>query len=416
MIIEFIVISTLLLLLISIILAFSFKGRSANKVNSVEQRNQLNHELYDIRLDEIEQDLVQGKVVDKEAMVTELQYNLLDDIDENKQTVKNAKAWIWLPGVFLLIAGSIAFYSYVGAFSQVAHWQNALDVYPQIQKKLYDSPHTQPSEEELRDLMLGLRTHLEQQPDDAKGWMLYSRLGRVFKDKNIAIGGAEKALLAQPDSVQVKLEYIELALQIGDEFEQVTASNMLNRLLKEQPNNYDAWAIKGFLALQKEDYKQTIAIWRKMLSLVASDSEQATMLNRSINYAQKQLTIQSTAQPQQKQPVSGPTYQVTISVVEQAVIKQGSTLFVYAQAVNGPAMPIAAVKVTVSELPVKVQLSDANAMMQGMKLSDHEQFIIKARVSDDGSVNQRSGQWFGVSEVIQRAQQEPIVIEINQQT
>ena len=65
---------------------------------------------------------------------------------------------------------------------------------------------------------------------------------------------------------------------------------------------------------------------------------------------------------------------------------------------------------------MKVVLSDANAMMQGIKLSDHKQFIIKARISADGTVNKTNGQWSGVSQVIKAGQKAAVNIEINQQS
>ena len=67
------------------------------------------------------------------------------------------------------------------------------------------------------------------------------------------------------------------------------------------------------------------------------------------------------------------------------------------------------------DFPVSVELSDLNAMMQDVKLSDYPEFKVKARISTDGTVNQSDGQWFGESEVIKAGQTSPINIKINQQ-
>lgn len=415
MITQLIIICLLLLLLISFVLVVSLKGGRSNSANSIEQRNQLNRELYDIRLHEIDEDEKQGKVLDKSAMVTELQYNLLDDINEQQRQVKNQQSWIWLPGVLLLCLASFFIYRHVGAYSEVSHWQQVLQRYPGIQKNLFENPHAQPSQSELKELMLGLRTHLSKQPQDVKGWLLYSRLGRVFKDKSAAMGGVEKAYAAKPDDTQVQLEYIELALQIGDELDQIKARKLLDRLIDQQPDNYQAWSILGFLALQQEDYQGAISSWQKMLTLVQPESEQANMLRNSIDYAKQQLAMQKQAKVEQPKTL-GPSYSVKVSIAAQVPVSKGATLFVYAQAVNGPAMPIAATKLEIKQFPINVTLSDANVMMQGMKLSDHEQFIIKARISSDGSVNQSSGQWFGVSKIVNKSQTEPVNIVINQQS
>jgi len=285
--------------------------------------------------------------------------------------------------------------------------------------------------------MLGLRTHLANQPNDAQGWVLYSRLGRVFKDKELALGAIKKAIEAAPDNVEIELEYIELKMKIGDEFSQSVAQSMLKNFLQRHPDNYDAWSMYGFMALQQENFVAAIERWQKMLGLIDQSSEKAIMLKNSISYAEKQLALQQQPEQSKEQSITtaqdtrdqqadtpaiiGAAYEVNVSLGEQVNYAKNSTLFVYAQSVNGPAMPIAAVKLPITEFPVKVVLSDANAMMQGIKLSDHKQFIIKARISADGTVNKSNGQWSGKSDVINALEKnakekKTINIEINQQS
>lgn len=440
MILQFVIAALLLLLVFSVVMVTHFIRDKAQQGRNEDRRNQLNHELYDIRLKEVEDDLSQGVVVDKEAMVAELQYNLLDDIDEGKQSKQNNAQHIWVPGVVFLVLATVALYWSVGAFQEVNNWQQTLQRYPEIHKKLFEENDARPNEQELQDLMLGLRTHLANQPNDAEGWVLYSRLGRVFKDKELALDAIKKAVDVAPEKPEIELEYIELKMKIGDEYSQATAPLMLKNFLQRYPDNYDAWSMYGFMALQQENFAGAVERWQKMLSLVDPKSEKAIMLSNSIDYAKKQLAQQKLAQQQLSQQaegveseqqlsanqataetqaspaVVGAAYQVNITVAQQVSYTKNSTLFVYAQAVNGPAMPIAAVKLPVNEFPVKVVLSDANAMMQGIKLSDHKQFIIKARISADGTVNKTNGQWSGVSQVIKAGQKATVNIEINQQS
>ena len=403
----------------TLIILFFIRSRTRQNVDK-ERRNQLNHELYDVRLKEVAEDTKQGVVTDQESVVAELQYNLLDDINENEEIKRNNKQWVWVPGIIFLILSSIATYWSVGAYNEVSNWQVSLQNYPEIQKKLFDQPDITPSESELKDLMLGLRSHLVNEPNDAQGWVLYSRLGRVFKDKNLALDAIEKALQSAPDNVDIELEYIELKIKIGDEYSQQTAQLMLVNFLKKHPQNYDAWSMYGFIALQQEDFSAAISHWQKMLGLVEVNSERATMLNNSIAYAQKQLVLQQQPAQAQKQvttpAIVGPAYHVNITLAEQVKYEKNSTLFVYAQSVGGPAMPIAAMKLPIKNFPIDVVLSDANAMMEGIKLSDHKQFIIKARISNDGSVSQTGGQWFGTSITINSGDTEVVQVEINQQS
>tara|TARA_R110001592_G_scaffold136104_3_gene352936 strand:+ start:1984 stop:3312 length:1329 start_codon:yes stop_codon:yes gene_type:complete len=442
MILQFVIAALLLLVVFSAVMVTHFIRDKSNKSVSKDRRNQLNHELYDIRVKEVEADINQGVVINKEDMIAELQHNLLDDIDiddisKEQQNPKSNNTRIWIPGVIFLVLTSVALYWSVGAFKEVNDWQGALQRYPEIHKKLFEDNDASPSEQELQDLMLGLRTHLANQPNDAQGWVLYSRLGRVFKDKELALGAIKKAIQAAPNNAEIELEYIELKMKIGDELSQSTAQLMLKNFLQKYPDNYDAWSMYGFMALQQENFVAAIERWQKMLGLIDQSSEKAIMLKNSISYAEEQLVLQQQSEQSKGQSITaaqgtreqqaetpaivGAAYEVNVSLGEQVNYAKNSTLFVYAQSVNGPAMPIAAVKLPITEFPVKVILSDANAMMQGIKLSDHKQFIIKARISADGTVNKSDGQWSGKSDVINALEKnakekKTINIEINQQS
>jgi len=419
MILHFTLVVAILLIAFSVLIIRSFIASKATKAINQERRNQLNHELYDIRLQEVEEDVEQGVVINKEAMVAELQYNLLDDIDENVTQKNNTRKGIWGIGIAFLLVASVAIYSQVGAFKAVNDWDNALQRYPEIYKNLFQQPDAQPNEQSLQDLALGLRTHLAASPNDIQGWVLYSRLGRVFKDKDMALGAMEKAWRLTPSNNEVVLEYIELTLQIGDDYEQATARAMLMRFLQQNPTSYEGLSIYGFTALQQQDFTQAITTWEHMLTLVDENSDKASMLKQSILYAKDQLALQNsnkaTSSTQNIEPV-GPAYQVTININEQVNYSPNSTLFVYAQAVTGSAMPIAAIKLPIKTFPVNVVLSDANEMVKGIKLSDHKQFVIKARISADGTVNQTQGQWIGESAVIKAGSKAPINIYINKQS
>lgn len=416
MILQFVIAALLLLIVFAVFMVSPFIGQKSKKLINKERRNQLNHELYDIRIKEVEDDISQGVVVDKEAMVAELQYNLLDDIDENVQSKQNDAKRIWIPGVVFLVLASVALYWSIGAFKEVNDWQNALQRYPDIHKKLFEQPDSRPNEQELKDLMLGLRSHLADQPTDVQGWVLYSRLGRIFKDKEQATGAIEKALQYAPENIEVELEYIELKMKVGDEFAKHSAQSMLLRFLKKHPNNYEALSMNSLVALQEENFSSAIVTWQKMLTLVNPNSDQAVMLKQSILYAQNEFALQEKSEKKEvEKKIIGPAYNIHVTIDKKVTYAPNSTLFIYAQAITGSLMPIAAIKLPVNNFPVKAILSDANVMIQGTKLSDHDTFIIKARISTDGSVNKVTGQWFGRSSVVKGGSLDQINVVINEQ-
>ena len=209
---------------------------------------------------------------------------------------------------------------------------------------------------------------------------------------------------------------------------------MLQSLLNDEPNNLEAWSMSAFIALENEDYATAIKRWEKMLTLMDANSEKASMLKGSIAYAQakmteannqvnpftdenQQATEQQSTELESTVKAIGQTYHVEIDLAEHVSIPENGFLIVYAQSAAGPPMPIAALKMSLpslSSFPIMVELSDANSMMEGVKLSDYPEFIIKARVSVDGNVNNKEGDWQGKSGKITTGKAETIKLLISE--
>jgi cytochrome c-type biogenesis protein CcmH len=65
-------------------------------------------------------------------------------------------------------------------------------------------------------------------------------------------------------------------------------------------------------------------------------------------------------------------------------------------------MPLAAKRLKVSDLPVEVSLSDSDAMMPQLKLSNFAEIQLVARISRAGSP--MAGEWIGQSAVLKTAE------------
>jgi cytochrome c-type biogenesis protein CcmH len=88
-----------------------------------------------------------------------------------------------------------------------------------------------------------------------------------------------------------------------------------------------------------------------------------------------------------KESIQNPSVKISVSLADQfkTQVVSDNVVFIYAKAASGPPMPLAVKRLAVSDLPVMVELSDADAMMPSMMLSSFEDIIIGARVSKSGN-------------------------------
>ncbi|MDO6525014.1 c-type cytochrome biogenesis protein CcmI [Motilimonas sp. 1_MG-2023] len=375
-------------------------------------RDSLNKTLYKGRVKEIEQDVEQGLVAEQAAVLTELQQNLLEDVVEAKSSAQRINlTLLLLPGIILFFGVCIGLYLQYGAGQQVSHWQSVMTNYEALQHKMTMQDGQPPSKQEVDDFMLALRTHLANQPDDTQGWLMLGRLAFALRDGQLAQDALHKAYKLSPADSHVRVAYAQALLQTEDVLKLKQAENLIIATVGLEPDNIPALSVYAFMALQQEDFAGAIERWRKILPLLAPSSERYGMVKNSIAYAQQQLAKANEAK--KGSPAGSMTYQVKVTINEQVDLPETGYLFVFAQMVNGPKMPLAAKKLPLSEFPATVTLSDADAMMPELKLSQQAEFIIKARISNDENVAVAAGEWEGESSVIKSGQKGVIEIAID---
>jgi cytochrome c-type biogenesis protein CcmH len=103
------------------------------------------------------------------------------------------------------------------------------------------------------------------------------------------------------------------------------------------------------------------------------------------------------ARPAQAGPVDEESrieLSVTLDPTLASRIDRAVPLFIFARtAAGGP--PLAVIRRDSSELPLKIDLSDANTMMEGMSLKDHGTLRLVARLSLNGRPGAQPGDLFG---------------------
>lgn len=195
------------------------------------------------------------------------------------------------------------------------------------------------------------------------------------------------------------------------------ATVLLKQLLANRPNHPQALMVLGAASFNSEQYQDAIDAWQSLLAIRDDNSEGAQIIRRNIDMAKQRL-----ANPQSSVADAaangGASVQVTVNIdpALQAKIQPTDTLFVFAKAASGPPMPLAVHRQTVPAFPLTVELSDAKAMNEALKLSRFPQVIISARISHSGQAIGQPGDLQGASGIITVAsQKDPVSITIQEE-
>ncbi|AEY02391.1 cytochrome c-type biogenesis protein [Oceanimonas sp. GK1] len=359
------------------------------RAESSQSRNELNTRLYRQRLQELEQDSELGLLEDDEALQQELQKSLLDDVVSDQPVARRGRSpLVLISALALVVLVSYGVYWQLGAHRQVAEWQQVSAELPELSRRVLIEPDATVTDQDVRELMLSLRTRLHQDGDDYRGWLLLGRLALELRDGETARDALEKALKLADEPDAVRVPYAEALAMTG---ESLRAEQLVQQVLSRQPGNLEAWSVFAFMALQQDDYALAIARWQQMLAIMPADNPRYAMVQRSIAFAEQQLA------ERQQAPVTGPRYQVEINTSSNVPYHPGAVLFVFAVDANGGEMPLAARRIEQPAFPMSITLSNADAMVPENNLSSREAVIIKARIAPSGNVTDATNAWEGRS-------------------
>ncbi len=395
---ELIIFTVVFLLLILIVVWGHFIKRN-NKTIIVNNsdRDDTNVTLYHEHKAEIENDFKQGRIDDEnyQYLIAELDKSLLQDIEENKkassnEVIENKTISIIWPAsltVFVLVF-SFWMYNFNGAYQQLSQPLN----------------QQASSEDQAQQIIAQIKSIIDltvKEPENSDAW--YS-LGQAF----INIGEFNRAGEAFDKVMQIEGESAEIYGAKAQAFyyrDQQAMSddvkNLIDKALALDPTDASTNILIGMHNFRNENYSLAIQHWETVINSNKTNV-QSDALREAVNEAKNRLqqannengSVQANTQ---EAAVSGPQLTVNVDLSEEIkqLLIQGEDKVVFIYAVSADAkhgrMPVAAVKLKASDLPVTIVLDDSKAMSPQAKLSDVPAVNIYAVVSDSGGVGVKSG-------------------------
>jgi cytochrome c-type biogenesis protein CcmH len=255
---------------------------------------------------------------------------------------------------------------------------------------------------DMEDMLKKLEDKLASEPNDVTGWLLlgrsYAALGRYPR----AAEAYQRAYdLTNGESVEAVTGLGE-ALALTDQASLAgRAGQLFEAALAREPNNPKALWYGSMSALQLGDLRRGRDRLQQLLSLGPPDALR-TVLERQIQDLDQQLGEAGEAPSAGAESGSESQSQqrrirvaVTLSPQIQQQLGQPMALFVLARRPEGSGPPLAVKRLSSSDIPVTVELSESDAMIAGMNIASTPKVQVVARLSKSGTPQAQSGDFYG---------------------
>lgn len=380
--------------MIGVALAFIVPSLVRKSALQVSDRDRQNVVIARERLAELNSEHAAGSLSDEEYEQTklELEQALLIDLDAGDETKAATDAgkggWLGLLVATLFVAVvTVSVYLYLGT--------------PQLIDP--EAMQAQQSEQELpsiEEMMTALVERLKENPEDAEGWYLLGRTYMAMQDYQKAAFAFDKLNQLVSDQPSIMLALADaLAMASGGDM-QGRPAELIRKAVTLAPEDQTALWLAGMVEDQSGNHARALEHWRHLKPKLSDDPEATQQVDRLIAAAERKQTASGPSQAVVEQAPAQPvgqaiTARISLAAELAARVQPEESLFVYARALEGPKMPLAAVRLKVSDLPTTIQLNDSQAMVPGMSLSQFEQVVVGARISRSGNAIAASGDLLG---------------------
>lgn len=292
--------------------------------------------------------------------------------------------------LLVVAAGSLLLYRHFGAMQ-------ALQI-TEVGQQVFSGQLPEQEQLQRQELLLAeLDDWLQLHPQDEK--FLYMR-ARLLSEGGVwdrAVADYRELVSRFPEQDNLLAEYAQVLFLQASRTMTADAAAFLQQALQVNPHNVTALGLLGMHAFEQQDYKAAADYWQRLLRVMPPGTGQAETIAAGVARARELGGLPAEAPP------ADIRLQVQVTLGEGVQAGPDETVFVLLRAVNGPRMPLAAVRTTVAALAQPVLLDTAASPMRGqVDLAAIGQFEVVARLSHSGQPVPAAGDWEGNSEPIVR--------------
>ena len=357
-------------------------------------RKNENIALFQERSDDLENELASGNLEPAEfdVLIQEMQQSLLIDVSNEELAVKGkakqkkypaSKSTSYNIAIPMLICLLMPLVAY-GLYNEWG-FKNDVELMGLFQRTV----NNQGNPQESQDLIISLGEVVQANDDLPWAWYFlaenFASIG-MLAEAEIAYTQSAGRMEGSPEKALV-LGRVAMAKYIlaefnftGDIIEVIEQARAIN------PNEISILQLIAADAEEREDFETAIEYWRLIIQN-NPNIEQAEILRRSIAVAQQRLSDDG------QDVATGPTIEIDLSLLEGLELDGSLRVFVAVRNASQEGLPpLAAIDLTVADLPVNIQLDNSYAVGP-FDISSAETVFVSASVSFSGSATPSSGDY-----------------------
>jgi cytochrome c-type biogenesis protein CcmH len=383
-----IVVTALLALALVILLVPLIRSSRAQQG---DQRQQQNIQIAREKKQQLEAQLADGEIDQAayDSAFLDLQTSLALELDSSEADSEKSRGKWMAVVVFLAIpVTSVALYLIYGEYRVIEN--------PELVQAVPRQQTAAAPQMSLDEMVVAIKEKLRANPEDAEAWFMLGRALMGKQQYNEAVTAFQRSndLISDEPGILFALADALAMQNNGNLLGEPEA--LVKRGLELAPRFPNGLWLAGMAAEQRQDYKTAHGYWTQLLPLIADNPG-------SVREIKGLIATLEEREPELASMVSNSAILnlvVDISADLRSRSNPGAAVFVYAKAMQGPPMPLAVRKLQLSDLPVTLTLSDADAMMPTMKLSTFDQVIVGARVSSSGKPVAQAGDFYTEIEAV----------------
>jgi cytochrome c-type biogenesis protein CcmH len=255
-----------------------------NKEDADLGRKEANIAVYRDQLGELEADLHNGVLSEEQYKLEkeEIERRLLEDVSESSATVTKGKQ---LRSGRTLVYGlalgipviAVPFYLQVGNRQGIERVPTAMrsQAPPMMGNQ-------QRSQEQIEASVAALAKRLEQNPNDADGWVMLANSYTSLERYSDAGAAYERATALKPNDADLLAEYAFVLAMMNNRSLAGKPTELLEKAMRIDPENPKVLQLAGGAAYEAKKYDEAIKYWEKLLAKVPAESEMGQLVSQRI--------------------------------------------------------------------------------------------------------------------------------------